>query len=77
MADIIQPEPPFTLTPGERESPVFKKLYAHVEKRCNELRRQNDVLRPEQETAFIRGQISFCKEILKLAKDSPPIGDQP
>lgn len=69
MSDISDND--FTLTDGERHSPVWVRLSAHLNTRLAQLRGKNDGTMPPDETAKIRGQISTLKEVIALG-DEPP-----
>jgi hypothetical protein len=63
----------FSLNRVERQSPVWLALHAHYTKRLAELRAQNDTMKPAEETAFLRGQISAVKVLLALNEDRPHV----
>ena len=54
------------ITELERQSPLWKKLKAHLEKRIETLRARNDSDRDAFDTAKIRGRIAEVKVILML-----------
>ena len=70
--NIITPQPPFRLSPGQRQSDAWQAIKAHLEKDLQRLRERNDneSLTAEQ-TAALRGQIAHCKAMLALDKDLP------
>lgn len=58
----------FTLTPADRESPLWKQLHATVAARLEEYRNQLEQVKlTDAETASLRGKISFAREFLSLA----------
>tara|TARA_R110000868_G_scaffold319759_1_gene580696 strand:+ start:1407 stop:1622 length:216 start_codon:yes stop_codon:yes gene_type:complete len=63
----------FALTDGEKRHPLWVRLSAHFEERLALLRRRNDAVQPEAQTAALRGEITCLKGIIALGKDSPPI----
>ena len=65
-----------TLTPTERNTPLWQKLVKHYEARLATLRAKNDNSKPETETERLRGQIAECKEFLRLGQDAP-VYEQP
>lgn len=62
----MKPQDRLTLTDQERESPLWKRLRAHYEKRLISLRSQNDDPSSEQDTARRRGRIHEVKTLLSL-----------
>lgn len=54
------------LTQGEQKHPLWVKIESHLLERLNILRTQNDSFRPEQETAFLRGQIAEIKRLMQI-----------
>lgn len=54
-----------TFTPGELQTPLYRKLKTHWEARLEELRRKNDGPLPPELTAYTRGQIEEIKLLLK------------
>jgi hypothetical protein len=70
--NIITPQPPFRLSPGQRQSDTWQVIKAHLEKELQRLRERNDneSLSAEQ-TAALRGQIAHVKAMLVLDKDLP------
>jgi len=63
-------EQPFALSKHESETELWMKLKAHIEKRMDVLRRQNDGDMSAEETSRLRGKIAFAKEILGLESGS-------
>lgn len=68
---INQPDPPFSLTQSERDSPLWRKLMAYWESQLSLLRIQNDGQLPDMETAKLRGQIARLKATMSLDKELP------
>lgn len=64
---------PFTLTEGEKSSPLWVRLKAHLETKLRDARGKNDGPQSEQDTAMIRGQIRTLKALLALDDESPPL----
>jgi hypothetical protein len=62
----MKPQDRLTLTDQERESPLWKRLRAHYEKRLTSLRSQNDDPSSEHDTARRRGRIHEVKTLLSL-----------
>lgn len=60
----------FELTPTEVDSALWKKLKAHIEKRLDVMRKQNDGDMSAEETSRLRGKIGFAKEILGVEPSS-------
>lgn len=56
----------FELNAQEKDSAVWKKLQAHLEKRLEVLRKQNDGDLGAEETARQRGKIAMLKELLGI-----------
>lgn len=72
----IKPPQAFELTPGERISPLWQRLHAHLEARLIALRTKNDnPLQTEQQTAALRGEISCLKHLISLNEESPIVDD--
>jgi len=67
--------PPFTLTPGERQSGVWQKLVEHMEEQLKNKRGKNDDLALDPiKTAAVRGHIECLKGLIALGEE-PPISD--
>lgn len=62
------------LEPHEISSPLWEKLKAHYTDKLAELRERNDQMKPEIDTAKLRGEIRFVKEFLLL---ETPAGHAP
>lgn len=73
----MTPKPPFALTHDERNSPLWRKLVAHMAEQVDQLRQQNDVDRSETETARLRGRIAAYKDMLGLNKEPDPSAPAP
>lgn len=56
----------FELTRSDLDSALWKKLSAHINKRLDVMRKQNDTSQPHDETERLRGRIAFAKEMLDL-----------
>lgn len=52
------------LTHDDRHSPGVVKIRKHLETELEALRRRNDKLRPEADTAWTRGEIAAVKALL-------------
>lgn len=65
----------FELSDGEKAHPLWRRLHAHFADQLDQLRRRNDDLRTEAETAALRGHIRCLKVIMDLGKDRPLTGD--
>lgn len=63
---------PLILTRDERNSPLWRKLVAHMTDQVDQLREQNDADRGEVETARLRGRIAAYKAMLELNKEPDP-----
>jgi hypothetical protein len=61
----------FELTDQERESPLAKKLAAHLRERLGVHRVKNDVDLNQPDTAMLRGRIRECKVFLALFEGKP------
>lgn len=67
---------PFELNLAERISPLWIKISTQLEKRLAELRTKNDnETLSEGETAALRGQIKFCKAVIGLGNEPPPLDE--
>lgn len=74
----VTPEPSFELSPGERNTDLWKRIEQYLEGRLRRARIRNDGdlhgrLSPE-DAACIRGEILCLKSILTLRDDRPPQG---
>jgi len=57
------------LTPGERQSPLWRKLLEHFELQRDVLRTKNDGPHDAATTADIRGRIAVYKALVALDND--------
>ena len=69
----------FRLSESDRQTPVFRKLHAHLVQRLADKRRANDTPLDAERTALLRGEIKTLKyvteEILKpIAPHAPASG---
>lgn len=71
MSDLT----PFELTQGEKNHPLWIRLKAHFEAELEILRARNDSAMTDIQTATLRGQIKFCKAVVRLGEDRPQTGD--
>lgn len=60
---------PFAFTQADRESPLWRRLEAHMNDRIATLREQNDADKNPDATAHLRGRIAELKTLLDLARD--------
>lgn len=65
----------FSLTTQDRHSSLWQRLTAQLQTRINELHGKLEGNQTENETAILRGQIKFAKEMLNLG-NVPPIDGQ-
>ena len=65
---INTPEPRLELLNSDQISPTWMKLKLHIEKRIEQLRKENDGDRTELETSKLRGRIAELKALLALDK---------
>lgn len=65
-------QPPFTLLPSERASPLWQKLTSYMEDKLREARGQNDGDLDIAATARLRGKIQCYKSLLALGVEQPP-----
>lgn len=63
----------FKLSMGERASPLWLRMRAHLELLLESERRKNDGNLDPQETARVRGRISMLKQVIDFSVDLPPI----
>ncbi len=61
----------FELSDGERMSPFWQRLKAHLVDRLALARQRNDASLHEQHTAELRGEIKVLKRLILL--DGPPL----
>lgn len=66
---MTTPLSPFVLTPVERQDPLWLKLRAHMERRIDQLRRENDQDLEPAKTARVRGQITALTALIALDRD--------
>lgn len=59
------------LTQDDFKTPTWQRIDALVNKRIEELRRQNDADLDERKTAEVRGAIKELKKLLGLAEQRP------
>ena len=57
----------------DKASLEWLRIKEYCENRLAEMRADNDGDLADIETAQLRGQIKFCKEILELESDSEPV----
>lgn len=69
----IEDRPPFILTHAEKSTGLWSRLTDHFTTRLADLRGQNDGALDPIQTAMLRGQIAFAKEILRLGEELPPV----
>ena len=61
----------FSLSPGERDSAMWKRLEAHLKAMRDDLRIKNDSQRLDHgQTQYIRGRISILEAVIGFGK--PP-----
>lgn len=72
MSDLLDA---FELTEGEKLSPLWARLKAHLETQLKTLRAKNDRTQTEVETARLRGHIECLKAIVALGDDRPQTGE--
>lgn len=63
----------FYLTPGDRQSALWRKLLPHLKEKLETARGKNDGPRDATETAGLRGQISTLKALIALDTDTPEV----
>ena len=64
----------FELSASDKQSQTWLKLRQHLAAKLDELRKKND--NPKlgaEDTAALRGQITFAKGILELGEDRPVV----
>lgn len=67
---------PFQLSPSERASPLWIRLCAHLDRRIEAHRIQNDdATKDAVTTAFLRGQIRENKALRSHSTELPQIED--
>lgn len=67
---MTEPPKPLVLTVEERQSPLWRVLMAHMQKRLTEARQANDGNLGEADTSRIRGRIAEIKAFMAL-NDEP------
>lgn len=70
---MINPPDRFALTFSERQSGLWERLLKHMTQRLAELRTQNDAIKPEMQTAQLRGEIAALKRLIALDEPDPII----
>jgi hypothetical protein len=68
-------KPELKLTQTDRDSPLWKKIEAHITTRRDDLRRQNDKSRSPEATEKLRGRIAELNDFLKLNPANPQEDD--
>lgn len=66
---------PFALSEGDKRNPVWLRLQEELKARRQELSTKLEQPQPEIDTAIIRGQLRFCKEMLRLGETELPPQD--
>lgn len=61
------------ITQGDKSSPTWGKLKAHLMERRDKLRAKNDNDLNEYDTAKLRGQIAEVTALINMDKDRPVI----
>lgn len=64
---------PFELSEAERNSPLWRRLEAHLNESLAQARAKNDVHQPENQTAETRGRIAELKRLIALGKPIEPL----
>jgi hypothetical protein len=64
---------PFTLTEGEKATPLWHRLKAHLQDRLDAARARNDAILSEPETAALRGEIKALKALIRLGDPTPRV----
>lgn len=70
----IVPEPPFSLTDGERGTDLWRRLAEYMTARRDRLRIKNDSPLSPEETANVRGEIAALTSLIRLGTPRPPQG---
>lgn len=65
----------FQLSNHDKAQGLWVRLKSHLEDRLADLRRRNDAMLPDLETAMLRGEILALKKLLALGDDRPMTGD--
>lgn len=60
---------PLRLTAADRDSPLWRALSAHINRRRDNLRAQNDTSQSIEQTERLRGGIAELTALLDLAVD--------
>ncbi len=68
------PRTPFTLSPIERNDPLWIKLRAYMEQCIADHRQDNDNPHGEAKTAELRGRIGALKGLIALDRDPIDFG---
>ena len=67
----MKPQDRFTLNAQERNSPLWKRLVAHYEKKLSSMRVRNDGPLDNDQTLILRGRINEVKAILSINDAMP------
>lgn len=67
----MKPEDKFIMSDQERESPLWKRIKSHYEKRLSVLRSRNDGPLGADETLQLRGRIHEVKSFLSIEEARP------
>ena len=65
---------PFSLTPIERNDPLWHKLRAYMERCISDHRQDNDNSHDAAKTAELRGRIAAYKGLIALDRDPIDLG---
>lgn len=68
--------PTFMLTSNDRHSSLWLRLIEHLNIRLNDLHGKIEPNQTENETAIIRGQIRFARELIRLGDEPPTLDGQ-
>lgn len=69
MGNRNDPEPPFALTEGDKNSSLWKRLEEHFKNELEKARARNDGPLDPVTTANIRGQIKTYRALLSLGQE--------
>jgi hypothetical protein len=69
MPNINDPAPPFVLSDGEKQSPLWKRLEQYFTDKRDECRAKNDGALDPIATANMRGRIQTYRDLLALGKE--------
>ena len=70
-AFVREPEDPFTLSEGERHSPLWMKLAEYFQEKIDIAHGKLEGEITEQQTAQWRGHIRCLKALIALGEESP------